>query len=682
MSPATTPTKDKGKTEKRKKDTEEGTKQDSATPVKLTKHDPEKSKKTHEIKKITTTTSDAPKPAPVIKKVVKEVKKIDIYQEVSNMELTESKERDRNEDIAIFKEALADVRKKLDHVYKIRLSGKSEAEQDQLDQIRMECGLLFVKMKKLNRLEKLRLRTARENTNAAKQKVDQFNLQLQNLRYEVLHLKKEVNRCINFWSADEDVNLIPVNDFYAEAPKDISKPEVTKDDPHQLKLARLVWELKTRKKLHAKANEVEEARNKEEAVVNLKDDKVKELGKHLKNMLKMTKPVQESLNLPLDEERKRGRLQTLLAAPLQYLATCAQTYINTDSLCTWDIEGEEKVAKNWRAEADEGDDGAQHPLKVVLEVKTKRGDKIDLVFSYLFKTNIVVLKGRIKPTNPTYTGEVLEVVNILNNFYNEEGGSESAEAQQFESWASEKLGKAREDLITFSWVNKFAGIQQDGRKVNQKDCMQLMSSVVQALRTRLESRVSLQEQLNLLAQGKSLKQESWPLQVVQKYPLKIGSKLKSVDSYSWEQFCLHGEHSSLIKDGIIHSNDFLFKCVVTRGIATLTGLVAIKADYPSTAPIFILTLAWKERWNSSNNEWIRDLESEINSQVEDVSNDIFIHQIYKLQVLMDVMLECISSLDDQPVFTKHHNFQVPVDGRQRKLPFLYDPVENFFTVRN
>jgi len=682
MSPATTPSKDKGKTEKRKKDTEEAAKGDSATPVKLTKHDPEKAKKTSEIKKITTTTNDTPKPAPVIKKVVKEVKKIDIYQEVSKMELNESKERERNEDLTMFKDSLAEIRKKLDYVYKIRVSGNTDSEQERLDQIRMECGLLFIKMKKLNRLEKLRLRTARENTAAAKQKVDQFNLQLQNLRYEVLHLKKEVNRCINFWSADEDVNLIPVNDFYAEAPKDVSKPDVTKDDPHQLKLARLVWELKTRKKLDAKANEVEEARNKEEAVVNLKDDKIKELGKHLKNMLKMTKPVQESLNLPLDEERTRGRLQTLLAAPLQHLATCAQSYINIDSLCSWYIEGEEKSAKNWSGEAEQGDDGAQHPLKVVLEVKTKRGDKIELVFSYLFKTNIVVLRGRIKPTNATFTGEVLEVVNILNNFYNEEGGSESAEAQQFESWASEKLGKAREDLITFSWVNKFAGIQQDGAQVTQKESLHLISSVVQALRTRLESRVSLQEQLNLVAQGKSLKLESWPQQIVQKYPLKVGCKLKSMDSYSWEQFCMQGEHSSLIKDGFINSNDFLFKCVVTRGIATLTGLVAIKADYPNTAPIFILTLAWKERWNSSNNEWIRDLESEINSHVEDENNDIFIHQVYKLQVLMDVMLECISSLDDQPVFTKHHNFQVPVDGRQRKLPFVYDPVENFFTVRN
>ena len=47
-------------------------------------------------------------------------------------------------------------------------------------------------------------------------------------RYEVLHLKKEVNRCINFWSADEDIDLVDVNNFYAEAPKDVSKPDITK----------------------------------------------------------------------------------------------------------------------------------------------------------------------------------------------------------------------------------------------------------------------------------------------------------------------------------------------------------------------------------------------------------------------------------------------------------------------
>ena len=46
-------------------------------------------------------------------------------------------------------------------------------------------SLLFVTLKKLNRLEKLRIKRSRDATNQSKQGVDSFNLQLQNLLYEV-----------------------------------------------------------------------------------------------------------------------------------------------------------------------------------------------------------------------------------------------------------------------------------------------------------------------------------------------------------------------------------------------------------------------------------------------------------------------------------------------------------------
>jgi THO complex subunit 5 len=58
--------------------------------------------------------------------------------------------------------------------------------------------------------------------------VDAFNLQLQNLRYEVLHLRKEVSRCINFRSADEGIDLVPLEEFYKEADPAISLPDSTR----------------------------------------------------------------------------------------------------------------------------------------------------------------------------------------------------------------------------------------------------------------------------------------------------------------------------------------------------------------------------------------------------------------------------------------------------------------------
>ena len=90
--------------------------------------------------------------------------------------------------------------------------------------LRLEFSMHFLTLKKLNRLDKLRTKNSRETTGASRQRVDSFHLQLQNLLYEVLHLEKEVSKCLQFKSGDEDITLIPVDEFYLKAPIDISKP--------------------------------------------------------------------------------------------------------------------------------------------------------------------------------------------------------------------------------------------------------------------------------------------------------------------------------------------------------------------------------------------------------------------------------------------------------------------------
>jgi hypothetical protein len=73
--------------------------------------------------------------------------------------------------------------------------------------------------------------------------VDAFNLQLQNLCYEVLHLRKEVSRCINFRSADENIRLVPVEEFYREADPDISQPDTTQGDESLMEIISTVADL-------------------------------------------------------------------------------------------------------------------------------------------------------------------------------------------------------------------------------------------------------------------------------------------------------------------------------------------------------------------------------------------------------------------------------------------------------
>ena len=90
--------------------------------------------------------------------------------------------------------------------------------------LRLEFSMHFLTLKKLNRLDKLRTKNCRETTGSSRQRVDSFHLQLQNLLYEVLHLEKEVSKCLHFKSGDENITLIPVDEFYVKAPIDISKP--------------------------------------------------------------------------------------------------------------------------------------------------------------------------------------------------------------------------------------------------------------------------------------------------------------------------------------------------------------------------------------------------------------------------------------------------------------------------
>lgn len=54
--------------------------------------------------------------------------------------------------------------------------------------------------------------------------------------------------CACVRSQHEEIELVSEEEFFKEAPEAISRPHVTRDDNHQLTLARLDWELEQRKR--------------------------------------------------------------------------------------------------------------------------------------------------------------------------------------------------------------------------------------------------------------------------------------------------------------------------------------------------------------------------------------------------------------------------------------------------
>lgn len=79
-------------------------------------------------------------------------------------------------------------------------------------------------LKKLNLLEKLRTKAGHDALHKEKQKLDSMHLLLQNLLYEANHLDKEATKCLQFKSKDEEIDLVGVEEFYKNAPEEVTRP--------------------------------------------------------------------------------------------------------------------------------------------------------------------------------------------------------------------------------------------------------------------------------------------------------------------------------------------------------------------------------------------------------------------------------------------------------------------------
>lgn len=233
--------------------------------------------------------------------------------------------RSPEKDSALFRETCGELRQLFSEIATLKKGDSSTAKQE-IAEKRIEGSMLIVLLKKLNRLDKVRIRTERDKLHKQKLAVDSNRLQLQNLLYEASHLKKEVNRCYEFKSQDEDIELVPLEKFYENAPKDISKPDTTTNDEHNRRLARLEWELQQRKELSASCKELQVAIEKVEIDINQKSERLKSLAPNLQELLKATRPLQKALDLEIEKEWEIQKLARLLPRPLYMVYVNGKAY--------------------------------------------------------------------------------------------------------------------------------------------------------------------------------------------------------------------------------------------------------------------------------------------------------------------------------------------------------------------
>lgn len=248
-------------------------------------------------------------------------------------------------DAELFLETCEKMKTLFADIAQLKVQNTAKA-QDEIKAKRVHGSFLFVQLKKLSRLDKVRLRAGRDALHREKLMVDSNKLQLQNLLYEADHLKREVQRCLQFKSQDEEIDLVDENNFYDEAPKSISRPEKTQNDDHARRLARLEWELHQRKELASMCKTLQTAKENVAREIDSKTNRLQSLAPCLDQLQKATGPLQEALELNVEKEWAVQQIARLLPRPLYMAYVNLSAYAEISSkivdVC---IIGDEEEAK-------------------------------------------------------------------------------------------------------------------------------------------------------------------------------------------------------------------------------------------------------------------------------------------------------------------------------------------------
>ncbi|XP_005054792.1 PREDICTED: THO complex subunit 5 homolog isoform X1 [Ficedula albicollis] len=647
------------------------------------------------------------------------------YSEESEVDL-----RDPIKDYELYRETCQELQRLMAEIQELKSRGIKE-NASEIDERRVQSCVHFMTLKKLNRLAHIRLKKGRDQTHEAKQKVDAYHLQLQNLLYEVMHLQKEITKCLEFKSKHEEIELVSLEEFYKEAPPEISRPAITLTEPHQQTLARLDWELEQRKRLAEKYKECLTSKEKILKEIEVKKEYLSSLQPRLNSIMQASLPVQEYLFMPFDQAHKQYETARHLPPPLYVLFVQASAYGQAcDKKLVVAIEGSVEEAKALYkppedSQDDESDSDAEeeqttkrrrptlgvqlddkrkemlkrHPLSVTLDLKCKDENMLHLTFHYLMNLNVMTVKAKVttavEMTTAISAGDLLSPDSLLNCLYPGDHGRKTPNpANQFQF---DKVGiLTLSDYVAelghpYVWVQKLGGLHfpkdQPQHTVAADNSLSAshMELTVKLLRSRLQSRLALHKQFASLEHGVvPVSSECQQL-----FPTKIVSRLVKWTAIPYEDYAELPYTKDVIEAGLAEDTHLYYMALIERGTAKLQAAVVLNPGYSTLPPVFSLCLNWKGERNSSNDDNIRAMESEVNVHYKELwgpkpGYQLLTNQLQRLCMVLDVYLETEPhdpSVEGPKEFPQEKMCLRLVRGPLRLKPFKFNYPQGFFSHR-
>nr|XP_042141423.1 THO complex subunit 5 homolog [Peromyscus maniculatus bairdii] len=623
------------------------------------------------------------------------------YSEEAEVDL-----RDPGRDYELYKYTCQELQRLMAEIQDLKSKGSKDVAME-IEERRIQSCVHFMTLKKLNRLAHIRLKKGRDQTHEAKQKVDAYHLQLQNLLYEVMHLQKEITKCLEFKSKHEEIDLVSLEEFYTEAPPNISKAEITMGDPHQQTLARLDWELEQRKRLAEKYRECLSNKEKILKEIEVKKEYLSSLQPRLNSIMQASLPVQEYLFMPFDQAHKQYETARHLPPPLYVLFVQATAYGQAcDKTLSVAIEGSVDEAKAlfkppedsqgnmvigilhprilshsrrtkspWR---NSWTDAAYSPLSSytvatvtyaaltaslindLLSPCSPDNSVLHLTFYYLMNLNIMTVKAKVTTTveliTPISAGDLLSPDSVLSCLYPGDHGKKTPNpANQYQF---DKVGilTLRDYVLElghpYLWVQKLGGLHfpkeqpQHTVVADHSQSASHMETTMKLLKTRVQSRLALHKQFASLEHG--IVPVTSDCQSL--FPAKVVSRLVKWVIIAHEDYMELHFTKDIVEAGLAGDTNLYYLALIERGTAKLQAAVVLNPGYSSIPPIFRLCLNWKGEKTNSNDDNIRAMESEVNVCYKELcgprpSHQLLTNQLQRLCVLLDVYLETESHDD-------------------------------------
>ncbi|KAH8398220.1 hypothetical protein KR222_003228 [Zaprionus bogoriensis] len=568
------------------------------------------------------------------------------------------------------------------------------------------AALIFIALKHSNREVKRSIKSGRDELHSEKSKVDLSRLQLQNLLYEVSHLKKEIVRCQKFKSRDCYLELLTDKEYANKLSVNIEqKPTLSN---HKTHLYRLECELKLRKELDDQYS----------ALLALKQELLQEnlnqtqrylsFAPALRTLLESTKPLHDALQLSLDVEWKISsivkylpRALYILFINLESLHRASNNFIFSSEVVGFesDVQMQEylletsdlpKERRSFTEKNNIPETASDrvlenvlkpHRLHIRLMETPDKSYELVLLIRYWGLLKCATVRAELSSTNNSNIQvDSNSLQDLFDHLYpNDLGNNISIPGIQYELQNLEIIEeKCLEYLVQhgygkpYCWLQSMCSIPtiSKNKVLNHEINLQKWTADVFA---RISKR--WHSWLNLTQQIRGLTHKDIDLYALKEniYPSGLSCSLVQWTAISNEEF--NAQNSAFLSNltSVNRLTYTSYRAVFVRGSAKMECFIRIPSNYPIENPLWIISVHWNGRHTAINNSAIKMMEYWTNSLLPNFgqNNRLLYTQLFRTIYSFDIFLETEGSMQTTREYTKEKPYLNAFSKRIRLRPYRY-----------